>query len=101
MLFGIESSELKHTVPWKFDWHQSENVNREKHAVGLRAKVRNRLKGAEITKKPQANVFQACVQRTVPFDKAACMWYDTKSLQSRINCCYRHIWCNKKEPLLF
>jgi len=75
---------------------------RIKRASGLWARVKEQLKGSNLSKRWQARVVEACVESGLLFDCQVRMWWkkDVKKLQSWMDKCYRYVWSDRNgQPL--
>ena len=76
--------------------------NRKRRAGALWGRVKDWLKGSNLSKRWQARIVEACVESSLLYDCQARVWYkkDTRKLQQFMDKCYRYVWSDRNgEPL--
>ena len=99
--FGSEEGKkIRMLVSWM--GAKEDIKNRKQRAGKLWFKVKKQLKITTLSKRRQARIFEACVERALLFDAATHTWYmkDLKKLQQWADKCYRYIWNRKTEQPL-
>ena len=77
-------------------------ASRKRRAGMLWGRVKEWLKGSNLSKRWQARIVVACVESSLLYDCQVRVWYkrDVKRLQQFMDKCYRYVWSDRNgEPL--